>query len=106
MRFELKHIIEGLEIHIDTLWRFILLLVDGLGHFRPSQQLMNILIYENHSFRILTILLFNFFHELVDLLPIVIIHVLWSDLNPWIFPIGKLQVFIRFFLTGKPVLFV
>jgi hypothetical protein len=101
-----EHIIEWLKIHVDTLWCFILLFLDSWRHSRPSQQLMNILIYEHDALLILTILLFNFFHKLVDLLPIEIIHVFRPNFNPCVFPICKLKIIIGFFLIWKPILFI
>ena len=67
---------------------------------------MNILINEHDALLILTIFFFNFFHKLVDLLPIEIIHVFRPNFNPCVFPICKLKIIVGFFLIWKPILFI
>ena len=67
---------------------------------------MDVMVYKHHSFLVFTVFFLNFFHKLVYLLPIKVVHVLWADFNPLIFPVSWQESIISLFFVGKPILFM
>ena len=86
------HLVKRTIVLEIRLWRFVLLFLDSLGSLGSSKQLVDAIVHENQIVLWGSVLLDNAVHELVYLLPINLVHLLWSNVPSDFFAFSFLHI--------------